>query len=170
MPEFFSNPDILVNANKIDFGLTQAQKKIGDIQLPPWASNPYDFIRQHRDALESEYVSCNLHHWIDLIFGYKQRPPHLNGDHASVDACNVFYHLTYEKAVDLDALSKSNAALYSQYVCQIAEFGQTPCQLFVKPHIARMPLKKAEIFWPMFHFFRRNALWVGGVREFVNDF
>lgn len=49
-----------------------------------------------RKALESDYVSNNLHKWIDLIFGYKQR-----GQEA-IKAKNVFFHLTYEGMVTIE--------------------------------------------------------------------
>lgn len=47
------------------------KEKVNDVILPPWATTPEEFIAIHRRALESEYVSQNLHHWIDLIFGYE---------------------------------------------------------------------------------------------------
>jgi ABC-type multidrug transport system fused ATPase/permease subunit len=48
-------------------------QRVGDVELPPWARTPQEFIQKNRQALESDYVSENIHNWIDLIFGYKQR-------------------------------------------------------------------------------------------------
>ena len=152
VPEFFYCPEIFENVNNLGLGVkSSTKKKIGEIVLPPWASDPLEFVRLNRKALESEYVSKNLHHWIDLIFGYKQRPPHLSsgGNEATVDACNVFFHLTYAGAVDLDELLEKDKALYKQYVNQIAEFGQTPAQLFSEPHVKRQSIENADIAWPI---------------------
>ena len=66
----------------INFGIRQDGRAVGDVGLPPWASTPADFIQKMREALECDMVSENLHHWIDLIFGYKQ-----NGDQAE-NNCN----------------------------------------------------------------------------------
>jgi hypothetical protein len=98
-PEFFYLPDFLENANKFDFGVKSNGIIVDDVQLPKWAKgNAQEFIRLHRAALECDYVSAHLHEWVDLIFGYKQK-----GEDA-IAAMNVFQHLTYEGAVDLDAI------------------------------------------------------------------
>jgi hypothetical protein len=75
IPEFFYFPEFLINANNFDLGHLQGNKKsrVHDVVLPKWAKNTDDFVRKHRQALESDYVDSHLHQWIDLIFGYKQK-------------------------------------------------------------------------------------------------
>lgn len=132
IPEFYYMPEFLVNSNSYHFGVRQDGEPLGDVLLPPWAKgSPEGFISKNREALESEYVSSNLHHWIDLVFGYKQR-----GKHA-VEAANVFYYLTYEGAVDLDTMDDELQS--SAIEDQIANFGQTPMQIFRKKHPRRGP-------------------------------
>ncbi|EFB19185.1 hypothetical protein PANDA_000627, partial [Ailuropoda melanoleuca] len=136
IPEFFYFPDFLENQNGFDLGCLQmTNEKVGDVVLPPWASSPEDFIQQHRQALESEYVSAHLHEWIDLIFGYKQRGP------AAEKALNVFYYCTYEGAVDLDHVVDERERKALEGI--ISNFGQTPCQLLKEPHPARLSAEEA---------------------------
>ncbi|GLU16070.1 hypothetical protein SLE2022_325200 [Rubroshorea leprosula] len=132
IPEFFYMPEFLVNANSYHLGVKQDGEPIGDVCLPPWSKgSPELFISKNREALESEYVSSNLHHWIDLVFGYKQRGK------PALEAANIFYYLTYEGAVDLDAMDDDLQR--SAIEDQIANFGQTPIQIFRKKHPRRGP-------------------------------
>lgn len=130
-PEFFYLPDFLTNINKYDFGTKQANgETVNNVVLPPWAKgDPQIFVAKNRDALESPYVSEHLHKWIDLVFGYKQR------GEAAVAATNVFQHLSYQGAKDLDTIDDPMERLASIGI--IHSFGQTPHQVFQKPHPAR---------------------------------
>ncbi|XP_015607510.1 protein FAN [Cephus cinctus] len=133
VPEFYdtnNGGDFLVNTYGIDFGYRHDGRKIGDVQLPPWADGPVDFVQQLRNALESDYVSQNLHNWIDLIFGYKQK-----GIEAE-KADNMFFHLCYEGAIDLDTIQDINDRHGLEV--QIMEFGQIPKQVFTLRHPKRM--------------------------------
>ena len=134
-PELFYLPEALRNLNGIGLGLRQDGTLVDDVLLPPWATDTVDFVAKHRAALESEYVSAHLHEWVDLIFGYKQRGP------AAVEALNVFYYLTYEGAVDLDAIADPRERASTE--AQISHFGNTPTQLLQKPLGPRKPLEHA---------------------------
>ncbi|WOL15766.1 protein GFS12 isoform X2 [Canna indica] len=99
IPEFYSDPRMF----------TSIHSEMSDLALPYWAMSPEEFISLHRDALESDRVSRQLHHWIDITFGYK-----LSGQ-PSVEAKNVML-----PASD-PSLPKSTGRL----------------QLFTKPHPRR---------------------------------
>ena len=130
IPEFYCLPQMFLNVDHIPFGTRQDGVIVHDVQLPRWASSSRAFVMFLREALESRFVSENIHKWIDLIFGSKQR-----GKEA-VAAFNVFHALTYEGAVDLSKIDdlvqrRSNES-------QIDNYGQVPMQLFTaaqKPRV-----------------------------------
>ncbi|KAL7154403.1 hypothetical protein ABFS83_03G000400 [Erythranthe nasuta] len=85
-----------------------------DLAVPSWAGSPEEFIKFHRDALESNHVSRQIHHWIDITFGYK-----LSGE-AVVAAKNVM----------LPAATSTMPRSTGR------------CQLFNQPHPPRQIAKK----------------------------
>ncbi|XP_028818585.1 neurobeachin isoform X5 [Denticeps clupeoides] len=129
IPEFYYLPEMFVNSNSYSLGVRDDRASVCDVELPLWAKKPEDFVRINRMALESEFVSCQLHQWIDLIFGYKQRGPE------AVRALNVFHYLTYEGSVNLDSIT--DPVLREAMEVQIQGFGQTPSQLLIEPHPPR---------------------------------
>ncbi|VDK82214.1 unnamed protein product [Litomosoides sigmodontis] len=129
IPELYYLPEMLLNTNGYDLGKRDDGSAVGDVVLPPWAKNAEHFIALHRQALESDLVSCQINQWIDLIFGYKQKGPE------AVRATNVFYYLTYEGTLDLNSVD--NAAMREGLEQQMISFGQTPAQLMTEPHPPR---------------------------------
>ncbi|XP_057626452.1 WD repeat- and FYVE domain-containing protein 4 [Chionomys nivalis] len=129
-PEFFYLPEFLTNCNAVEFGRMQDGTTLGDVQLPPWADgDPRKFISLHRQALESDFVSGNLHHWIDLVFGCKQQ------GQAAVEAVNTFHPYFYGDRIDLTSIS--DPLIKSTILGFISNFGQVPKQIFTKPHPSR---------------------------------
>lgn len=108
----------------------QNKRRVHNVELPEWCKeNPYTFVYFMRKSLEEKITNSEIHNWIDLIFGYKQR-----GEEAA-KAMNSFYYLTYEDAVPWEIFK--NEKEIQSIESQIVNFGQTPSQVFTKPHPER---------------------------------
>ena len=140
IPEFFYQPEMFVNNNGIDFGLRQDGRVLDGVELPPWAKSADDFVRIHREALESEHVSLHLHHWIDHIFGTLQGP-------SGKDGFNDFHPYSYEGTVRDMKLDAEEESVRRGVLSHVDNFGQTPARLFKKRHPQRSPA--ARLFNPL---------------------
>ena len=58
IPEFYYTPAFLSNANELEMGLRSDGRRVGDVELPPWASSPTNFINKMRACLE-RYPTAN---------------------------------------------------------------------------------------------------------------
>ncbi|CAI4228779.1 unnamed protein product [Auanema sp. JU1783] len=124
IPEFFCLPEFLYNRENLRLGVRQAGEEVGDVRLPRWTpeGNARLFILIHRQALESQYVTQNLHSWIDLIFGFKQTGK------AALEALNVFHPATYLGRLNADELPDELAQ--SALRTMVKSYGQMPIQIF----------------------------------------
>ncbi|OHS99755.1 Beige/BEACH domain containing protein [Tritrichomonas foetus] len=130
IPEFFTLPDFLVNANHFNLGIDEGTgQSVDDVILPPWAKSAEDFIRIHRQALESAYVSEHLPDWIDLIFGCNQ-----SGQNA-IKHFNTFHSYCYQSSVTAEVRSDNQTLQAIQN--HINTVGIIPGQLFTMPHPKR---------------------------------
>ncbi|WCJ23220.1 protein serine/threonine kinase protein tyrosine kinase ATP binding protein kinase [Euphorbia peplus] len=100
IPEFYCDPQIFCSQHS---GMT-------DLAVPSWSSSPEEFIKLHRDALESDKVSYQIHQWIDITFGYK-----MSGQ---------------------DAVTAKNVMLASSEPTMPRSVGRR--QLFTRPHPVRL--------------------------------
>lgn len=120
IPEFYFFPEFLTSRD---------DSKSSSVELPKWASSPIDFIYKQRKALESEHVSQNLHDWIDLIWGYKQKGI------TKLDSFNNYDPRLYDNATTT-LKPKDKPALLEIERAKILN-GQIPSQLFTAPHPIR---------------------------------
>jgi len=146
IPEFYCNEgSFLLNTQGLNFGETNSGVKVDDVVLPKWAKSASHFININRAALESKCISNNLHLWIDLIFGSKQK------EEAAVAANNLYYFMTYESALEKNCdknFNFENEFKKQAFYTQLSEYGQIPKTIFDKPH----PKKKAYTIFSLENF------------------
>eukprot|EP00760_Papus_ankaliazontas_P006137 PhM_4_TR12918/c0_g1_i1/m.4692 len=137
IPEFFNCMSggahlMFSNVNDVALGVNRDGVTLGDVVLPSWASDAHAFLVRHREALESDFVSANIHNWFDLIFGVLQK-----GAEAEA-ALNVFHPLAYEEGVAQALSATESIEDVKAIVAHLDNFGTTPRMVFHEPHPRRI--------------------------------
>ena len=119
-PEFYSFPEVFLNLVK--------GCEVGDLVVPQWADNLFDYIYKCRKALESSETSENLNKWVDLLFGVCQQ-----GAEAE-EKCNVFLPQLYS------SVWREKQESPEVILTMLKNLGSIPPQIFshhISPRLAR---------------------------------
>ncbi|KAH0793888.1 Beige/BEACH domain containing protein [Histomonas meleagridis] len=119
---------MFVNKDNFDLGI---QTDNGDVELPKWAKTPMDLVYLNRKALESDFTSRNINHWIDMHFGVKQR---------NLETGNVYTKFMYPSTTEIKDQSEKKEADSLRKHC-----GQVPRQIFHDPHPIRNLQKQQQL-------------------------
>ncbi|XP_069782538.1 lipopolysaccharide-responsive and beige-like anchor protein isoform X2 [Narcine bancroftii] len=57
IPEFYYLPEMFVNSNNYNLGVMDDGTVVSDVELPPWAKTPEEFVRINRLAVEAQIRS-----------------------------------------------------------------------------------------------------------------
>lgn len=62
IPEFYYLPEMFVNANSYSLGVMEDGTVVSDVELPPWAKSPEEFVRINRlvriSHMETLFALC----------------------------------------------------------------------------------------------------------------
>ncbi|KAK8866730.1 hypothetical protein M9Y10_009698 [Tritrichomonas musculus] len=128
IPEFFTTPEALVNN---DHDIVVENDSFKKAILPNWVidQSPADFIKKHRLALESAYVSSHLNEWIDLIFGFAQT------GREAINRLNTYPPKLYPRYMARHRHQiKEDPMLFQDVQNRAFCFGIVPNQLFFEKH------------------------------------
>ena len=150
IPEFFNIPEIYINSNNLNFGLTSDKQSIDNVILPPWASySPRLFCKIIRKSMESQYVSTHINEWIDLIFGYKRKGI----------VAEKYYNVLREVCSSFNPIKDcEDESEIDQKINELCEMGIDPIQLFNKPHHKRERHQKIKAFFGKSIYLRNSKL------------
>lgn len=60
IPEFYYLPEIFVNSNNYNLGVMDDGTVVSDVELPPWAKTPEEFVRINRLVRRLYSIVCQV--------------------------------------------------------------------------------------------------------------